>query len=62
MASFDPGQKVRIKEAIGELPDSWTGREAVVVEPAPRDQGLLVQFNDEPNRTYVVAENSLEKA
>ena len=62
MASFDAGQRVRIKEAIGELPDSWAGREAVVVEPAPRDQGLLVQFDDEPNRTYVVGEKSLEKA
>jgi len=62
MASFDVGQRVRIKEAVGELPDSWTGREAVVVEPAPRDQGLLVQFDDEPNRTYVVEEKSLEKA
>lgn len=62
MAAFDAGQRVRIKEAVGELPDSWTGREAVVVEPAPRDQGLLVQFDDEPNRTYVVGENSLEKA
>ncbi|MQG77051.1 MAG: hypothetical protein FI703_06965 [SAR202 cluster bacterium] len=62
MAAFEAGQKVRIKEAVGELPDSWTGREAVVVEPAPRDQGLLVQFADEPNRTYAVPEASLEKA
>ena len=62
MASFEAGQKVVIKEAIGELPDSWTGRTAVVVEPAPRNQGLLVQFDDEPNRTYVVPELSLEKA
>ena len=61
MASFATGQKVIIKEAIGELPDSWTGRTAVVVEPAPRNQGLLVQFDDEPNRTYVVPELSLEK-
>ncbi len=62
MAAYDAGQKVKIKEAIGELPDSWTGRAAVVVEPAPRDQGLLVKFDDEPNRTYVVPEASLEKA
>jgi len=62
MASFETGQKVVVKEAIGELPDSWTGRAAVVVEPAPRNQGLLVQFDDEPNRTYAVPELSLEKA
>ncbi len=62
MASFETGQKVIIKEAIGELPDSWTGRTAVVVGPAPRNQGLLVQFDDEPNRTYVVPELSLEQA
>jgi len=62
VAAFDAGQKVRIKEAIGDLPDSWTGRAAVVVEPAPREQGLLVQFDDEPNRTYVVPEFTLEKA
>ena len=62
MASFESGQKVVIKEAIGELPDSWTGRTAVVVEPAPRNQGVLVQFDDEPNREYVVPELSLEKA
>ena len=61
MASFETGQKVVVKEAIGELPDSWTGRAAIVVEPAPRNQGLLVQFDDEPNRTYVVPELSLEK-
>jgi hypothetical protein len=62
MAAFNAGQKVRIKEAVGALPDSWTGRVAVVVEPAPRDQGLMVQFDDEPNRTYAVPEVSLEKA
>lgn len=62
MASFKPGQKVVIKEAIGELPDSWTGRTAVVVEPAPRNQGLLVRFDDEPSRTYAVPELSLEQA
>ena len=39
MSAFEAGQRVRIKEAIGQLPDSWNGREAVVVEPAPRDQG-----------------------
>ncbi len=60
MASFDAGQRVRIKEAVGELPDSWTGREAVVVEQAPRDQGLLVRFDDEPTRTYVVGENAVQ--
>ncbi|MCY4624456.1 MAG: hypothetical protein OXC99_05610 [Chloroflexi bacterium] len=62
MPAFEPGQRVRVKEAIGELPDSWTGREAVVVEPAPRDLGLLVRFDDEPNRTYAVAEDCLEAA
>ena len=62
MAAFEAGQKVRIKAAVGELPDSWTGREGVIVEPAPRDQGLLVQFSDEPNRTYAVPELSLEMA
>ena len=62
MAAFEAGQRVRIKEAVGELPDSWTGREGVIVETAPRDQGLLVQFSDEPNRTYAVPELSLEMA
>ena len=62
MSVFESGQRVRIKEAIGELPDSWAGREAVVVEPAPRDLGLLVRFDDEPNRTYAVAEDCMEAA